>query len=212
LRRLAQGQLINARPMYWLLRCSIRFVLKSGSSPVAFARTDNSGRPLDAMPPADSHCPTSLSLACARSSSVVTGCVCLHAYLVFKEPTAVRQWRSTRHPVRLAARPTVQVLPGRPRRLSVTARLGEPSEVTIPSHLCQHQNRESVLKKIQTVAYELKGTPELGTAVKPGRFPTGERSKSIAYRLRYVKSRGSRTADGRLCAAETRARRSHRRA
>jgi hypothetical protein len=128
--------------------CVVQSVLiESGSSPVAFARTDNSGRPIDAMPPADSHCPTSLSLACARSSSVVTGCVCLHAYLVFKEPTAVRQWRSTRHPVRLAARPTVQVLPGRPRRLSVTARLGEPSEVTIPSHLCQHQNRESVLKK-----------------------------------------------------------------
>jgi len=37
--------------------CVVQSVLiESGSSPVAFARTDNSGRPIDAMPPADSHC------------------------------------------------------------------------------------------------------------------------------------------------------------
>ena len=65
--------------------CVVQSVLiESGSSPVAFARTDNSGRPIDAMPPADSHC---LSLPKER----LTGCVYLHAYLVFKEPTAVRQ-------------------------------------------------------------------------------------------------------------------------
>ena len=41
---LQQTQLVNARPI-WLLRCSIRFYV-SGSPPVAFARTDNSGRPI----------------------------------------------------------------------------------------------------------------------------------------------------------------------
>ena len=40
-----RAQLINARPIYWLLRCSIR-CLNRGSPPVAFARTDNSGRPI----------------------------------------------------------------------------------------------------------------------------------------------------------------------
>ena len=44
--------------------CVVQSVLiESGSSPVAFARTEDSGRPLDAMPPADSHC---LSLPVAR--------------------------------------------------------------------------------------------------------------------------------------------------
>src|SRR6185369_8081639 len=31
-------------------------LIESGSSPVAFARTENSGRPVNAMPLADSHC------------------------------------------------------------------------------------------------------------------------------------------------------------
>ena len=41
---LQQHNSVNARPI-WLLRCSIRFYF-GGSSPVAFARTDNSGRPI----------------------------------------------------------------------------------------------------------------------------------------------------------------------
>ena len=38
------GKPFNARPI-WLLRCSIRFICR-GFPPVAFARTDNSGRPI----------------------------------------------------------------------------------------------------------------------------------------------------------------------
>jgi len=82
------------------------------------------------MPPADSHC---LKVEIAN---LLTGCVYLHAYLVFKEPTAARQWRPTRHPLE----PTAQVLPGRPCRLSAAARLGEPCEVTIASFPCQPLN------------------------------------------------------------------------
>src|SRR3954454_5002156 len=78
--------------------CVVQSVLiESGSSPVAFARTENSGRPVNAMPPADSHCLKMFFLAEQHPS---TGCVYLHAYLVFKEPTASRQWRPTRHPAR----------------------------------------------------------------------------------------------------------------
>jgi hypothetical protein len=47
------------------------------------------------MPPADSHC-----LKTRVATRLLTGCVYLHAYLVFKEPTAARQWRPTRHPAR----------------------------------------------------------------------------------------------------------------
>ena len=76
--------------------CVVQSVLiESGSSPVAFARTDNSGRPIDAMPPADSHC-----LETHVSTRLLTGCVYLHAYLVFKEPTVARQWRPPRHLIR----------------------------------------------------------------------------------------------------------------
>jgi hypothetical protein len=47
----------NARPIYWL--CVVQsVVICRGSSPVAFARTDHSGRPKNATPRADSHCPT----------------------------------------------------------------------------------------------------------------------------------------------------------
>ena len=51
--RHATTQLINARPI-WLLRCSIRLSF-GGSPPVAFARTDHSGRPIAAVPRADTH-------------------------------------------------------------------------------------------------------------------------------------------------------------
>ena len=80
--------------------CVVQSVLiESGSSPVAFARTDNSGRPIDAMPPADSHCLKAV-LFLTEEPSLLTGCVYLHAYLVFKEPTAARQWRPARHSAR----------------------------------------------------------------------------------------------------------------
>jgi len=39
------------------------------------------------MPPADSHCLKAM-LPLADEPSLLTGCVYLHAYLVFKEPTA----------------------------------------------------------------------------------------------------------------------------
>ena len=75
--------------------CVVQSVLiESGSSPVAFARTEDSGRPVNAMPPADSHCLK------VESANLLTGCVYLHAYLVFKEPTTARQWRPTRHSAR----------------------------------------------------------------------------------------------------------------
>ena len=139
--------------------CVVQSVLiESGSSPVAFARIENSGRPVNAMPPADSHCLSRPSarllvaeLRCVRKR--LTGCVYLHAYLVFKEPTAARQWRPTRHPLA----PSAQVLPGRPRRRSVAARLGEPCEVTIAIYPCQHLNC-SVGKK-RRVRFGLKGRP-----------------------------------------------------
>src|SRR5947209_3707123 len=80
LRSLAQGQLVNARPI-WLLRCSIRFIL-GGSSPVAFARTANSGRPISQRHPLTLCLPPHrlLSLAMQR----LTGCVCLHALSSFQ--------------------------------------------------------------------------------------------------------------------------------
>ena len=98
--------------------CVVQSVLiESGSSPVAFARTENSGRPVNAMPPADSHC---LSLP-QRTRKRLTGCVCLHAYLVFKEPTAARQWRPPRHRSCCLVPPPRSCLEGlaacRPRRV-----------------------------------------------------------------------------------------------
>ena len=57
--------------------CVVQSVLiESGSSPVAFARTDNSGRPIDAMPPADSHCQTPLVGLRLRASSRRAVCTC----------------------------------------------------------------------------------------------------------------------------------------
>ena len=80
--------------------CVVQSVLiESGSSPVAFARTEDSGRPVNAMPPADSHCLKASPLL-TEEQALLTGCVYLHAYLVFKEPTVARQWRPPRHPAR----------------------------------------------------------------------------------------------------------------
>ena len=75
------GKPFNARPI-WLLRCSIRFICR-GFPPVAFARTDNSGRPILRL-----HALTLIvrrrSLRLRFASSVETGCVCLHALSSFQ--------------------------------------------------------------------------------------------------------------------------------
>jgi hypothetical protein len=56
-----------------------------GSPPVAFARTDHSGRPIPRRHPLTLIVfPATLARA---NASGLTGCVYLHAYLVFKEPT-----------------------------------------------------------------------------------------------------------------------------
>ena len=111
LRRLASGttQLTRGR---FIGSCVVQSVLiESGSSPVAFARTENSGRPVNAMPPADSHC-LKASPFLTEEQALLTGCVYLHAYLVFKEPTAARQWRPTRHRVLLLLPPSQVRLEG----------------------------------------------------------------------------------------------------
>jgi hypothetical protein len=52
--------------------CVVQSVLiESGSSPVAFARTEDSGRPIHAMPPADSHCPSLPSTRFARDRAAL---------------------------------------------------------------------------------------------------------------------------------------------
>jgi hypothetical protein len=108
---------INARPIYWL--CVVQsVVICSGSSPVAFARTDHSSRPLDAMPPADSHC---LSRHCPRGSrpehtARIDGlCVLARTIQFSKNRPSVRPGRPA---------------PLRPNRLRRRPRLGEPSKVT----------------------------------------------------------------------------------
>ena len=92
-------QLVNARPIYWLLRCSIRCICRGNRQPLV-ARTDNSKRFLVRGP-----CPgailrfhaltliclpllliRSLALADLNQSSTGFVCACTH-YLVFKEPT-----------------------------------------------------------------------------------------------------------------------------
>jgi hypothetical protein len=82
-------QLVNARPIYWL--CVVQSVrVLSGSSPVAFARTDNSGRPIPRRHLLTLIVPT--PPACA--SFVGTGCVCLHALSSFQRTDrSVRPWR-----------------------------------------------------------------------------------------------------------------------
>ena len=73
-------QLFNARPIGSAL---FNPFVYSWSPPAAFIRTDNSGRPLDATPRADSLVPPSRLRAPAETGFV---CACTH-YLVFKEPT-----------------------------------------------------------------------------------------------------------------------------
>ena len=61
-----QGQLFNARPIYWL--CVVQsVVIVSGSPPVAFARTDNSGRPIPRRHPLTLIVSTPLAACAARA-------------------------------------------------------------------------------------------------------------------------------------------------
>ena len=121
------------------LRCSIRYV-SSGSSPVAFARTANSGRPI----PQRHSLTLIVSLSETRSRSWVprsltrpeslTGCVCLHALSSFQRTDcdpgfAIPERR--RALWRLADIPSHRPgLARKARRLPIAARLGEPSKVT----------------------------------------------------------------------------------
>ena len=74
---LRREQLINARPI-WLLRCSIR-CLSRGSSPVAFARTDHSGRPIPRRHSL-TLCPTSSASApCGASARLRRDGLCVLA-------------------------------------------------------------------------------------------------------------------------------------
>jgi hypothetical protein len=133
--------------MYWL--CVVQSVrLYKWSSPVAFARTDNSGRPIPRRHPLIlivRRCPGACAPRPRRDRAV---CACTH-YLVFKEPTADAPMAPRRlswlaSPARCLGYPEVPVpppgsRPGRPRRLSAAARLGEPSKVTRAHHSCQSQ-------------------------------------------------------------------------
>ena len=119
------------------LRCFNPFVVIGGSSPVAFARTDNSGRPILRRHPliSLSDAPRACASRPRRDRAV---CACTH-YLVFKEPTTDAPLAPRR---RCLGYPEVPVpppgsRPGRPRRLSEAARLGEPSEVTRAHRSCQ---------------------------------------------------------------------------
>ena len=112
------------------LRCSIRSVI-CGSSPVAFARTDNWGRPIPRR-----HTLTlivsffSLAPSSARAKKE-TGCVCLHALSSFQR-TDFTGWSW--------GRPTPQ-----PRRDRLLGRpcFGEPSKVTRTPSSCQCRQVEA---------------------------------------------------------------------
>jgi len=115
------------------------------------------------MPPADSHCLKVLllpPLSKSEEQSLLTGCVYLHAYLVFKEPTAARQWRPTRHLTR-THRPGLawKALPPVGRGTFRGTLRGYYRLFTLSTPKLQRRENKS------TSAVEVKGTPELGTAV-----------------------------------------------
>ena len=130
------------------------------------------------MPPADSHC-----LKTRVATRLLTGCVCLHAYLVFKEPTAARQWRPTRH-LAHSHRPG-RCLEG-PAACRPRQRLGEPCEVTITTDPCQPPPWQR--QTFRRLLMSWKDARARNCCVNPGRFPTGERIESISYRFEHVKS------------------------
>ena len=180
-------QLINARPI-WLLRCSIR-CLSRGSSPVAFARTDHSGRPIPRRHSL-TLCPTSSAVALTRSGGTPSRrvvCACT-LYLVFKEPTAGAS--RTPHPGWLPAFswghfvtqmagsliPPFGTCPKGLAAWPVAARLGEPSEVTSPCQPCQH------------ICFAARKATPQSRLLALQSFLRTERSRSITYGPRYVKS------------------------
>ena len=131
------------------LRCSIR-CLSRGSSPVAFARTDHSGRPIPRRHSL-TLCPTSLRLAShdARLGYVKTGCVCLHALSSFQRTDRrcvedAPPWLASRFFLgSLGTRVAGSLIPPFgtcPKGLAawpVAANLGEPSKVTSRNYQCQ---------------------------------------------------------------------------
>ena len=80
-----------------------------------------------------------LSSASFEALERLTGCVYLHAYLVFKEPT----WCAVDAPptvLGIAPVPPFRSDAGKACRMSNAARLGEPSEVTGTAWPCQPKN------------------------------------------------------------------------
>ena len=93
--------------------------------------------------------------------SLLTGCVYLHAYLVFKEPTAARQGRPTRHR-NCSHRPSLAWRASPPVGSGVSRGTlrGYYRHPPVSTHKLPR-------RKKKTLAAELDETPELGTADKP---------------------------------------------
>ena len=126
---------------------------------------------------------------CGRAG-LLTGCVYLHAYLVFKEPTAARQWRPARHSAR-SHRPGLawKASPPVGRGTFRGTLRGYYRFLPLSTAKCTPE---------KTLAVEFEENARArNCCVNPGRFPTGERLTSIPYRPRYVKSAESQTADAR---------------
>ena len=129
-RRQQRNSLTRARFGFCVVQSAFT---ESGSSPVAFARTDNSGRPIPRRHPL-TLIVRLRSPGLRLPSVVVTGCVCLHALSSFQRTD--RGAPGALHPA-ACFHPTTPDLPEGPRRLTVAARLGEPIEVTGTTHGCQ---------------------------------------------------------------------------
>ena len=174
-RKQKQHNSVNARPIYLALALFNPFLLK-----VVHRQSPSHGlkTPVDRL----TRCHP-LTLIVSRSKcNLLTGCVYLHAYLVFKEPTAARQWRPTRH-LAHSHRPG-RCLEG-PAACRPRQRLGEPCEVTITTDPCQPPQWQR--QTFRRLLMSWKDARARNCCVNPGRFPTGERSASIAYQFEYVK-------------------------
>jgi hypothetical protein len=87
------------------------------------------------MPPADSHClKTSSSSRTRRSLDGLCVLARLSSFQRTDGSASVTPYPTSR------SLPPPRSLPGRPRRLSAAACLGEPCEVTIALHPCQPLN------------------------------------------------------------------------
>ena len=137
-----------------------------GSSPVAFARTDHSGRPIPRRHP--------LTLIVFPASSPARALridgLCVLARLSSFQRTDCGA-PGTPHPTGCAFSrfPPCRTVPERPRHMSDAARLGEPSEVTGTTCPCQPKKCAATKKKR---AAELERNARArNCAVLPGRFP-----------------------------------------